>query len=157
MPWNGALGCWQFSQYFVSSNRRSPFFSLVRWLLQPADGRGLTVARGAAIGRARIERMPAVPKAHPLPRWYLVPVRILILTFLFALLAFALSLLLGIIGVVIRSRIGGAHPNLTVAYRYVALPVAAVMASVVLITGTILEIRSYRQVKALRQIEEASR
>ena len=101
--------------------------------------------------------MPPVPKAHPFPRWYLVPVRVLILTFLFALLAFALSLLLGIIGVVIRGRIGGAHPNLTVAYRYVALPVAAVMASVVLIKGTILEIRSYRQVKALRQIEEASR
>jgi len=101
--------------------------------------------------------MPAVPKAHPLPRWYLVPVRVLILTFLFALLTFALSLLLGIIGVVIRSRIEGVHPNLTVAYRYVALPVAVAMASVVLITGTILEIRRHRQVKALRQIEEASR
>jgi TRAP-type C4-dicarboxylate transport system permease small subunit len=101
--------------------------------------------------------MPAIPKAHPLPRWYLVPVRVLILTFLFALVAFALSLLLGIIGVVIRGRVGGIHPNLAVAYRYVALPVALVMASVVLITVTVLEIRRYRQVKALRQIEEASR
>jgi len=101
--------------------------------------------------------MPAVPKEHPLPRWYLVPVRVLILTFLFALLAFALSLLLGIIGVVIRGHIGGVHPNLTVAYRYVALPLAAVVASAVLITLTVLEIRRYRQVKALREIEEASR
>jgi hypothetical protein len=101
--------------------------------------------------------MPAASKAHMLPRWYLVPVRVVILTFLSALLTFALGLLFGIIGIVIRGRIGGGHPNLTVAYRYVALPAAAVMAGVVLITGTVLEIRRYRQVKALRQIEEASR
>jgi len=101
--------------------------------------------------------MPAAAKAHTLPRWYLVPVRVLILTFLCALLAFALSLLLGIIGIVVRGRIGGVHPNLTLAYRYVALPVAAGMAGVVLITMTVVEIRRYRQVKALRQIEEASR
>jgi len=101
--------------------------------------------------------MPEVPNEHPLPRWYLVPVRVLILTFLFALLAFAISLLLGIIVVVIRGRIRGVHPNLSVAYRDVALPLAAVMASAVLITATVLEIRRYRQVKALREIEEASR
>jgi hypothetical protein len=111
----------------------------------------------ARLTGARIERMPAASKAPTLPRWYLVPVRVLLLTFLFALLAFALSLLLGIIGIVLRSRIAGVHPNLTVAYRYVALPVAAVMASVVLITMTVVEIRRHRQVKALRQIEEASR
>ena len=101
--------------------------------------------------------MPAGSNSHTLPRWYLVPVRVLILTFLFALLAFALSLLLAIVGIVIHGRIGGVHPNLTVAYRYVALPVAVVMASTVLITMTVVEIRRYRQVKALRQIEEASR
>ena len=32
------------------------------------------------------------------PRWYLIPVRILIVTFLVTLLSFALSLLLGIFG-----------------------------------------------------------
>jgi hypothetical protein len=101
--------------------------------------------------------MPAASKAHPLPRWYLVPVRVLILTFLCTLLAFALSLLLGIIGIVIRSRIAGVHPNLTFAYRHVALPVAGVIFGVVLITVTVVEIRRYRQVKALRQIEQASR
>jgi hypothetical protein len=101
--------------------------------------------------------MPAASKAHPLPRWYLVPVRVLILTFLCTLLAFALSLLLGIIAIVIRSRIGGVHPNLTFAYRHVALPVAGVICGVVLITVTVVEIRRYRQVKALRQIEQASR
>lgn len=106
---------------------------------------------------ARIYNMPAASKAHRLPRWYLVPVRVLILTFLCALLAFALSLLLGIIGVVVRSRIAGIHPNLTLAYRHIALPVAGAMSGAVLITVTMLEIRRYRQIKALRQIEEASR
>ena len=101
--------------------------------------------------------MPAASKAHPLPRWYLVPVRILILTFLCALLAFALTLLLAIIGIVIRSRIEGVHPNLTLAYRHIALPLAGIISGVVLITVTVIEIRRYRQVKALRQIEEASR
>jgi hypothetical protein len=101
--------------------------------------------------------MSAASKAHPLPRWYLLPVRVLILTFLCTLLAFALSLLLGIIGIVIRSRIGGVHPNLTFAYRHVALPVAGVISGVVLIAVTVVEIRRYRQVKALRQIEQASR
>jgi hypothetical protein len=100
--------------------------------------------------------MPAASKS-PRPRWYLVPVRVLILTFLCALLAFALSLLLGILGIVIGSRIEGVHPNLTLAYRHVALPLAGIISGVVLITVTVLEIRRYRQVKALRQIEEASR
>jgi hypothetical protein len=101
--------------------------------------------------------MPAASKARPLPRWYLIPVRVLLLTFLFALLAFAVGLLLGIIAIVVRSRIGGAHPNLTLAYRHIALPVAGAMAGVVMITASVLEIRRYRQAKALRQIEEASR
>jgi len=101
--------------------------------------------------------MPAASKARKLPRWYLVPVRVLLLTFLFALVAFALSLLLGIVGIVIRGRLGGVHPDLALAYRHIALPVAAATSGVVLIAVTVVEVRRYRQVKALRRIEEASR
>jgi hypothetical protein len=101
--------------------------------------------------------MPAASQARKLPRWYLVPVRVLLLTFLATLMAFALSLLFGIVGVVIRGRLGGVHPNLALAYRHVALPVAAVTSLVVLIAVTVLEVRRYRQVQALRRIEEASR
>ena len=61
------------------------------------------------------------------PRWYLIPVRILIVTFLVTLLSFALSLLLGIFGVILAAKIKGAHPNLTLAYRDVALPIAALV------------------------------
>jgi hypothetical protein len=81
----------------------------------------------------------------------------LLLTFLFALVAFALSLLLGIVGIVIRGRLGGVHPDLALAYRHIALPVAAATSGVVLIAVTVVEVRRYRQVKALRRIEEASR
>ena len=108
-------------------------------------------------GSARIESMPAAFQARKLPRWFLVPVRVLLLTFLVTLMAFALSLLFGIVGVVIRGRLGGVHPNLTLAYRHIALPVAAATSLVVLIVVTVLEVRRYRQVQALRRIEEASR
>jgi len=101
--------------------------------------------------------MPAASKARKLPRWYLVPVRVLLATFLVALVAFALSLLFGIVGMVIHGRLEGIHPNLTLTYRHIALPVAAATSGVVLIAVTILEVRRYRQVKALRRIEEASR
>ncbi|MGA9352523.1 MAG: hypothetical protein WBV46_02455, partial [Terriglobales bacterium] len=61
------------------------------------------------------------------PKWYIVPARILLITFLVTLLSFAVSLLLGITGIVIVARLRGLHPNLTIAYRHIAFPVAAVI------------------------------
>ena len=101
--------------------------------------------------------MSAASKSLTLPRWYLVPVRVLVVTFLCALLGFAVSLLLGILGVVVRGRIRGVHPNLTSAYRSIALPAAAAISGVALIAVTVLEIRRYRQMKALGKIAAASR
>ena len=97
--------------------------------------------------------MPALPQ----PRRYLIPVRILLVTFLLALLAFAVSLLLGILGLVIAGRWHGLQPNLTLAYRHVALPVALVAGAIALVASSILEIRSYRQSRALAEIARASR
>jgi hypothetical protein len=91
------------------------------------------------------------------PRWYFIPLRILLVTFLLALLSFALSLLLGIVGILVRSHLQGIHPNMTVAYRHIAVPVAAVIAAVALIATTVLEIRTYRQTKALAEIARVSR
>jgi hypothetical protein len=45
---------------------------------------------------------------------------------------------------------------MTGAYRHIAAPVAAVVAAVVLISATVLEIRHYRQAKTLARIERAS-
>lgn len=99
--------------------------------------------------------MPLAQTLPIKPRWYLIPVRVLVVTFLIMLLAFAVSLLLGILGIVITSRLHGIHPNMTVAYRHVAIPVAGFAATIALITTTILEIRSYRQTKTLVQIAKS--
>jgi hypothetical protein len=98
--------------------------------------------------------MPAIPAQ---PRWYLIPARVLLVTFLLTLLSFAVSLLLGILGTVILSRMRGVHPNMTLAYRHVALPTAVSVAAVVLVTASVMEIRNYRQARILAGIARASR
>lgn len=91
------------------------------------------------------------------PRWYLVPARVLLVTFLLTLLSFAVSLFLGIVGLLVAGRLRGVRPNMTLAYRHVALPVAVVVATIALISLTVLEIRNFRQTKALAQIARTSR
>ncbi len=88
------------------------------------------------------------------PCWYLIPVRVLLVTFVVTLLSFAVSLLLGILGVIVAAKIKGGHPNMALAYRDVALPIAAMVASVVLVSAAVMEIRHYRQAKALGQIAD---
>jgi hypothetical protein len=90
-------------------------------------------------------------------RWYLIPLRVLLVTVLVTLLGFAVSLLLGILGIVIGAKLRGHVPNLTLAYREVALPSAAAIGSLVLISSLFLEVRHYRQAKTLAGIEKASR
>lgn len=88
------------------------------------------------------------------PRWYLIPVRVLLVTFVVTLLSFAVSLLLGISGVILAAKIKGGPANMTLAYRDVAFPIAAMVGTVVLISSAVLEIRHYRQAKALGQIAD---
>jgi hypothetical protein len=90
------------------------------------------------------------------PRWYWVPVRVVVITFLLTLVTFALCLLLGILGLVISGALRGVHPNLTLAYRHFAFPLAMGIGAVVLVTATIMEVRRYRQMKALAGIARAS-
>jgi hypothetical protein len=87
------------------------------------------------------------------PRSYAIPVRVLLLTFIGALLSFAVSLLLGIIGTVVVSSLRGTHPNMTVAYRQIALPATVVAASIIFVLTLITEIRHYRQSKTLAALE----
>jgi hypothetical protein len=100
--------------------------------------------------------MPSVQTLPIKPRWYLIPVRVLLVSFLITLLSFAVSLLLGILGLVIASHLQGIHPNMTLAYRHIALPVGAFAAASALIATTVLEIRTYRQTKTLAQIARSS-
>jgi hypothetical protein len=90
------------------------------------------------------------------PRWYLIPFRVLLVTFLVTLLAFALSLLLGILGVVVGAKLRAGTPNMQVAYRDVAAPVAATVFAIVLVSSIFMEVRSYRRAKALAGIERVS-
>jgi hypothetical protein len=101
--------------------------------------------------------MPLIKNPASAPKWYVVPARIFLITFLVTLLSFALSLLVGIIGIVIAARFRGLHPDLTIAYRHIAFPVAAVIGAIALISASIIEIRHHRQAKALAQIERISR
>ena len=89
------------------------------------------------------------------PRWYGIPLRVAVVTFLVTVLSFAVSLL-GIIGIVLVGRIrGGAAPKVTLAYRNIAVPAAVVAGVIVLVLSLAMEIRHYRQTKALAEIERA--
>jgi hypothetical protein len=81
-----------------------------------------------------------------LVRWLFVLVRVLLVTFLLALLAFAVFLFLGIVGLVIHAMIRGVHPNMTVAYRAIALPAGVAVGAIALMAAILIEVR-YQQRK----------
>jgi branched-subunit amino acid ABC-type transport system permease component len=93
-----------------------------------------------------------MPKPRP-PRWYAIPVRVLLVTFIGTLISFAVSLLVGIIATVILSALRHVHPNMTVAYRLIALPAAVVAGSIIFVLALAMEIRHYRQSKTLAALE----
>ena len=90
------------------------------------------------------------------PRLFLIPIHLFLATLLATLLAFAVSLLLGILGIVIAAHVRGTPADLSFAYRYIAAPIAAIVGAIVMILAIALEIRHYRQSKALAQIERIS-
>jgi len=91
------------------------------------------------------------------PRWYMIPVRAGFVAFLVTLVSFALSLLLSLIGMVLVAKLHSTPPDLRFAYRHIALPVALSVGAIVLVLALIMEIRHYRQSRALAQIARASR
>jgi|SRR5580700_9954521 hypothetical protein len=97
--------------------------------------------------------MPSKPRP---PRWYAIPVRVLLVTFIGTLISFAVSLLLGILGTVMVSAARHVTPNMTVAYRDVALPAAVVAGGIIFVLALAMEIRHYRQSKTLAAIERMS-
>jgi hypothetical protein len=90
------------------------------------------------------------------PRWYTIPVRVLLVTFIGTLISFAVSLLLGIAGTVIVSAARHSNPNMTAAYRHIALPFALVAGSIIFVLSLAMEIRHFRQSKALAAIARNS-
>ncbi|MFZ0772071.1 MAG: hypothetical protein WCA49_03380 [Candidatus Sulfotelmatobacter sp.] len=99
--------------------------------------------------------MPSTPGACP-PRWYTIPVRVLLVTFIGTLISFAVSLFLGIVGTVIVSALRGINPDMTMAYRHIALPFAVAAGSIIFVLALAMEIRHYRQTRTLAAIERVS-
>ena len=87
-------------------------------------------------------------------RWYMIPVRVLVATFVVTLLSFAVSLFLGILGVFLAALIRGVRPNMALAYRDVAFPIAGTVAAVVLVSASFMEGRHYHQAKTLHRMED---
>ena len=102
-----------------------------------------------------VKPVPPKPPARA-PRWYAIPVRVLLVTFIGTLISFAVTLFLGIVGTVSISALRGTHPNMTIAYRRVALPAAMVAGSIIFVLALAMEIRHYRQSKTLAEIERVS-
>lgn len=88
------------------------------------------------------------------PRWYGIPVRVALVTFIGTLLCFAVVLLLAIAGTAIASALRGVHPDMRIAYRYIAIPMALVAGGMILVFSISLEVRHYRQMKTLSAIEK---
>ena len=88
--------------------------------------------------------------------WIGIPARVFAMTFLFTLLSFAIALLLSILGTVVYSQVKHVAPNLSFAYRHIAFPFASTAGAIVLALSLGMEIRNYRQRKALDGIERAS-
>jgi hypothetical protein len=89
---------------------------------------------------------------HP-PRLFWIPLRVLLVTVLFGLMTFAVSLLLGILGTVVWAGLHHAPLNLTVVYRRFAPVAAGMVAGVALVSTAVVEVRHYRQARALAAIE----
>ena len=99
--------------------------------------------------------MAAMQASRP-PHWYGIPVRVGLVTFIGTLLSFAVSLLLAILGTVIVSAFRHVHPDMRIAYRQIALPMAIVAGCIIFVLALLMEIRHYRQSRALSAIERMS-
>ncbi|MGE5204730.1 MAG: hypothetical protein ACM3PW_03880 [Chlamydiota bacterium] len=79
------------------------------------------------------------------PRLMGVFFRTVLIAFVITLMAFAVTLLLAIIGLSLYGVIQGHRPNMAYAYRYIALPMAVLVAVIVLVAAFINEFKRYRQ------------
>jgi len=78
---------------------------------------------------------------------------VLLATFIGTLICFAVSLFIGILGTMIVSALRRIHPDMRIAYRQIALPMAMVAGAIIFVLSLVMEIRHYRQGKALSAIE----
>jgi uncharacterized membrane protein len=92
-------------------------------------------------------------RSSRLPPWYGIVVRVCLVTFIGTLLCFAVGLLLAILGTAAVSALRGVHPDMRIAYRFVALPMALVAGGIIFVLALVMEVRHYRQSRTLSAIE----
>ena len=68
-------------------------------------------------------------------------------------MSFTVTLFFAIVGSMIIAALQGGRANMTIAYSHIALPLALVAGGIIFLFATALEIRHYRQRKALRALE----
>ena len=85
-------------------------------------------------------------------RWFVLPLRVLLVSFLLTLIAFAVCLFLGILGLVISAAVRGVHPNMTIAYRQIAFPAAILAGAAALVVAIVMEIRHHRHQRIESQL-----
>lgn len=79
------------------------------------------------------------------PNILLPLVRVVLISALLTLLCFAIGLFVGIVGVGVANLVRGGGLSLSIAYRYIAFPVAVVALGVSLIGMSVTELREFRQ------------
>jgi hypothetical protein len=82
------------------------------------------------------------------PNMAMVVVRVVVITVLITLLCFAVSLFLGIAGIVLVGMIKGGHSDLSLAYRHIAFPIAMGAMIIAFVVTLVTEIKHYRRMRA---------
>ncbi len=82
------------------------------------------------------------------PNLGMVVVRVVVMTVLITIFCFAVSLFLGIAGIVLVGMIKGGISDLSVAYRSIAFPIAMGAAAIGFIVTLVTEVRHYKRMKA---------
>jgi hypothetical protein len=76
-----------------------------------------------------------------------IALRVVVVSVLFTLVAFAVGLLCGIIASVLYAAVRGAHADLTMAYRFAAVPLAAMVLVISFVAMLTTEIRRTRRLR----------
>ncbi len=87
----------------------------------------------------------------PVPSRLAILPRVLLITFGFTGISFAVSLFVGILCMAMMGIFRGHLPDMRLAYRIFALPVAAMVGILAFVVTGIVEIRHYYQAKKLNQ------
>ena len=91
---------------------------------------------------------------NPRPNPLAILPRVVLITIILTGLTFAVSLFFGILGMAGIGLLRGHLPDMRMAYRHFAFPVAMTVGSCAFIAAWIMEIRNYRQRKALAGAEQ---